>query len=251
MQLLVASGVRVVGVDMVAARCRSAEKAGALLCASPDADGVASIEQQLADASGGLGADRVFLVAGGSSNAPVELAARLARDRATIVDIGKCKLDLPWNAYYEKELEVRFSRSYGPGRYDPHYEIEGYDYPPGYVRWTERRNLQCFLDLIAAGRHRPSAARVGGLPLGLMRRRCTSGSRPGRWTGWASCSSARTRTTRVDRGAGDRRLRMLPRRGRCRDVQGGQAQRSGDGAEGSGWASSAPATMPRRCSSRS
>ncbi|KJS52527.1 oxidoreductase, partial [Streptomyces rubellomurinus subsp. indigoferus] len=89
---------------------------------------------------------------GGGSNQPVELAARLARDRGRVVDIGKCRLDLPWNAYYEKELDVRFSRSYGPGRYDPAYELEGRDYPIGYVRWTERRNLACFLDLMARGR---------------------------------------------------------------------------------------------------
>ncbi|MEV4232337.1 Gfo/Idh/MocA family oxidoreductase, partial [Streptomyces bobili] len=82
---------------------------------------------------------------------PVELAARLCRDRGRVVDIGKCRLDLPWNAYYEKELDVRFSRSYGPGRYDPEYELEGRDYPIGYVRWTERRNLACFLDLLARG----------------------------------------------------------------------------------------------------
>ena len=65
------------------------------------------------------------------------------------MDIGKTRLDLPWNAYYDKELDVRFSRSYGPGRYDDRYELEGIDYPAGYVRWTERRNLECFLDLIA------------------------------------------------------------------------------------------------------
>src|SRR5665647_1439627 len=59
--------------------------------------------------------------------------------------------DLPWNAYYEKELDVRFSRSYGPGRYDDRYELDGVDYPAGYVRWTERRNLGCFLDLVAKG----------------------------------------------------------------------------------------------------
>ena len=150
-QLLVASGVKVVGLDMVAERCRLAEKAGALLCGSPEGEDLEAVENALAKASGGLGADRVFLVASGSSNGPVELAARFARDRATVVDIGKCKLDLPWTAYYEKELDVRFSRSYGPGRYDPQYEIEGVDYPAGYVRWTERRNLGCFVDLIASG----------------------------------------------------------------------------------------------------
>ena len=99
--------------------------------------------------SGGRGADHLFLAAGGSSNGPVEAAARLARDRARVVDIGKTRLDLPWNAYYDKELDVRFSRSYGPGRYDDRYELDGIDYPAGYVRWTERRNLECFLDLIA------------------------------------------------------------------------------------------------------
>jgi predicted dehydrogenase/threonine dehydrogenase-like Zn-dependent dehydrogenase len=164
-QLLVASGARVVGIDVVPDRCRLAEKAGALVSAGPDAEGVASVERALADASGGLGADRVFLVAGGSSNSPVEVAARLARDRATIVDIGKCKLDLPWNAYYEKELDVRFSRSYGPGRYDPHYELDGIDYPAGYVRWTERRNLECFLDLIAGGDIDPAPLLSGVFPL--------------------------------------------------------------------------------------
>ena len=148
-QLLVASGVRVVGIDPDLDRCRLAEKAGALLCAAPNEDGIVAVERSLARASGGLGADRIFLVAGGSSNQPVELAARLARDRAMVVDIGKCKLDLPWNDYYEKELELRFSRSYGPGRYDPTYELDGIDYPAGYVRWTERRNLHCFVNALA------------------------------------------------------------------------------------------------------
>jgi predicted dehydrogenase/threonine dehydrogenase-like Zn-dependent dehydrogenase len=164
-QLLVASGVRVVGLDVVADRCRLAEKAGALLCAAPDPEGVAAVEATLAAASGGLGADRIFLVAGGSSNGPVEVAARLARDRATIVDIGKCHLDLPWNDYYEKELDLRFSRSYGPGRYDPRYEVDGVDYPAGYVRWTERRNLACFLDLIAKGDVDPEPLVSGMFPV--------------------------------------------------------------------------------------
>jgi predicted dehydrogenase/threonine dehydrogenase-like Zn-dependent dehydrogenase len=149
-RLLVAAGVRVVGVDTVEARCRMAEKAGAIACAGPDTDGTAQIEQALLAATGGLGADHIFLAAGGDTNGPVELAARLARDRARVVDIGKTRLDLPWNDYYEKELDVRFSRSYGPGRYDDRYELEGIDYPAGYVRWTERRNLECFIDLIAS-----------------------------------------------------------------------------------------------------
>jgi predicted dehydrogenase/threonine dehydrogenase-like Zn-dependent dehydrogenase len=164
-QLLVASGVKVVGTDTVPQRCQLAEKAGALFCGPPDGDGLGAVEDAVAKASAGLGADHVFLVAGGNSSGPVELAARLARDRARVVDIGKCKLDLPWNAYYEKELDLRFSRSYGPGRYDPQYEIEGTDYPAGYVRWTERRNLACFLDLIGSGEIDPEPLVSGTFPL--------------------------------------------------------------------------------------
>ena len=148
-RLLIASGVRVIGLDMIEERCRLAEQAGAVLCAAPSGDGMDAVQRALDEISGGRGADHIFLAAGGSSNGPVETAARLARDRARVVDIGKTKLDLPWNAYYDKELDVRFSRSYGPGRYDERYELEGIDYPIGYVRWTERRNLECFLDLIA------------------------------------------------------------------------------------------------------
>ncbi len=148
-RLLVASGVRVIGLDIIEQRCRLAEQAGAVLCAAPEDAGMEAARRSVDEISGGRGVDHVFLAAGGSSNAPVEVAARLARDRARVVDIGKTRLDLPWNAYYEKELDVRFSRSYGPGRYDERYELAGIDYPIGYVRWTERRNLECFLDLVA------------------------------------------------------------------------------------------------------
>ncbi len=148
-QLLTAAGVRVVGADPDPTRCELAERLGAAACGDPAS---AAVEAAVAELTDGHGVDQVFLAAGGGSNQPVELAARLARDRGRVVDIGKCRLDLPWNAYYEKELDVRFSRSYGPGRYDPSYELEGRDYPIGYVRWTERRNLACFLDLVARGR---------------------------------------------------------------------------------------------------
>src|SRR6266853_2377964 len=148
-RLLIASGVRVVGLDVIKERCELAEQAGAALCAAPTDEGMAAVQGSLDEITAGRGADHIFLAAGGSSNAPVETAARLARDRARVVDIGKTRLDLPWNAYYDKELDVRFSRSYGPGRYDERYELEGIDYPAGYVRWTEHRNLECFLDLLA------------------------------------------------------------------------------------------------------
>lgn len=148
-QLLTASGVRVVGADPDPVRCELAARLGAAACGDPAS---AAVESAVAELTDGHGVDQVYLAAGGGSNQPVELAARLSRDRGRVVDIGKCRLDLPWNAYYEKELDVRFSRSYGPGRYDPEYELEGRDYPIGYVRWTERRNLACFLDLLARDR---------------------------------------------------------------------------------------------------
>jgi predicted dehydrogenase len=146
-RLLAAAGVQAIGIDPVPDRCRLAEKAGIVAAGSPD--DLDTMLAELAAITNGRGADHVFLSAGGNTNGPVEAAVKLARDRARIVDIGKMKLDLPWNAYYEKELDVRFSRSYGPGRYDTRYELDGIDYPAGYVRWTEKRNLESFLALVA------------------------------------------------------------------------------------------------------
>ena len=162
-RLLMAAGVRVVGLDVIEERCALAEKAGALSCAAPTEEGIAAVQQTLSAITGRRGADHVLLAAGGSSNGPVETAVRLARDRGRVVDIGKTRLDLPWNAYYDKELDVRFSRSYGPGRYDDRYELDGVDYPASYVRWTERRNLECFLDLLAG-----NDIEVGSLVSGIF-----------------------------------------------------------------------------------
>lgn len=151
-QILTAAGVGVVGVDVSEQRCKLAEECGATACGVPGTPSYDAMRARLHAQSGGFGADHIFLAAGGSSNEPVAMAADLARDRARVVDIGKCGLDLPWKDYYEKELDLRFSRSYGPGRYDPTYEEGGVDYPIGYVRWTERRNMACVLDLLAEGK---------------------------------------------------------------------------------------------------
>jgi predicted dehydrogenase/threonine dehydrogenase-like Zn-dependent dehydrogenase len=151
-QILRSAGVRVVGVDVSAERCDLAVKMGATAAAAPGSAEFEPLREALANLTDGAGADHVFLTAGTTERDPVLLAAELARDRATVVDIGKTNLDLPWNSYYDKELEVRLSRSYGPGRYDPSYEERGVDYPIGYVRWTERRNLGAFLGLVAEGR---------------------------------------------------------------------------------------------------
>ena len=148
-QILRAAGMRVIGIDIVDPRCELVLKCGAAAAMKPDDPGLSNVIGRM---TGGHGVDTVFLTAGGSSNGPLELAVNIARDRARIVDIGKTKLDLPWNDCYMKELDMRFSRSYGPGRYDPRYEEQGFDYPIGYVRWTERRNMSSFLDLIAEGR---------------------------------------------------------------------------------------------------
>jgi predicted dehydrogenase/threonine dehydrogenase-like Zn-dependent dehydrogenase len=151
-RLLRSAGAYVVGVDILADRCRLAEAAGAKLCAAPGTQEFAALPRAIAALTGGEGVDCIFITAGGDDNKPVEMAAEWARDRARIIDIGKCKLDLPWNEYYSKELEVRFSRSYGPGRYDPLYEEAGIDYPIGYVRWTEHRNMECVLALLGDSR---------------------------------------------------------------------------------------------------
>ena len=96
--------------------------------------------------------DAVIVTAATSSSDPVELAPRLCRDRGRVVIVGDVGLDIPRAPYYEKEIELRLSRSYGPGRYDRSYEEHGHDYPIGYVRWTEGRNMQAVVELIAAGR---------------------------------------------------------------------------------------------------
>jgi predicted dehydrogenase/threonine dehydrogenase-like Zn-dependent dehydrogenase len=152
LQILRAAGVGVVGIDVDETRCELAMRLGAAATGAPDSQAFHALTNRVAEMTRGAGCDHVFLAAGSDSNQPVELAARLARDRGRIVDIGKSRLDLPWKDYYEKELDVRFSRSYGPGRYDATYEEQGVDYPIGYVRWTERRNMECFVDLLHTGR---------------------------------------------------------------------------------------------------
>ena len=148
-QILKAAGIRVIGTDLSAARRELAVQLGCDVALAPDDPALAAT---VARFTGGAGADGVYIAASSPSNDPVELAAALARDRAPVVEVGKTGLELPYKDYYEKELEFHFSRSYGPGRYDPNYEERGIDYPIGYVRWTERRNMAAFLDLVGQGK---------------------------------------------------------------------------------------------------
>jgi predicted dehydrogenase/threonine dehydrogenase-like Zn-dependent dehydrogenase len=99
----------------------------------------------------GVGVDGVLIAAATDSNDPIELAGDLCREGGTVSIVGDIGMDIPREAYYEKELNVRLSRSYGPGRYDRTYEEQGLDYPIGHVRWTERRNMREFLRLVADG----------------------------------------------------------------------------------------------------
>jgi predicted dehydrogenase/threonine dehydrogenase-like Zn-dependent dehydrogenase len=151
-QFAKAAGAIVIGTDPAGERCALAEKLGADATA-PSPEAVAMLLPQFSSA----GADAVLITAATSSNEPVELAAELARDRARVVAVGAVGTTLPRKPYYEKELDFRISRSYGPGRYDASYEDEGRDYPIGFVRWTEGRNLHAFLALVAAGKVTPQA----------------------------------------------------------------------------------------------
>jgi polar amino acid transport system substrate-binding protein len=147
-QMLKAAGCRVVGIDIDEQACQLALESGAEAVTSDRNEARALCEK----ISNGFGADSIIITASANSSEPVELAAQVARDRARVVVVGLVGMDVPRQIYYEKELDIRLSRSYGPGRYDPEYEEKGHDYPIGYVRWTENRNMQAFLRLVAEGK---------------------------------------------------------------------------------------------------
>jgi predicted dehydrogenase len=147
-QMLAANGCQVIGMDPNPDRCRLAETLGCEASATTNPAFAELAEYH----TGGRGVDAVLITAGTPSNAPIELAAEICRDRGRVVAVGLVGLDIPRKPFYEKELDLHLSRSYGPGRYDPAYEEGGHDYPIGYVRWTEQRNMEAFLDLLARER---------------------------------------------------------------------------------------------------
>jgi len=161
-QVLAASGCRVIGLDTTPARVEMAKANGAELAL---ASGAGDVEGQVQQLTRGRGADAVLIAAATASNAPVELAARVARDRARVVMIGVTGMEIPRTPYYRKELTFIVSRSYGPGRYDRQYEEHGRDYPAGHVRWTQQRNMEAFLDLAASGAIRPERCTTHRIPL--------------------------------------------------------------------------------------
>lgn len=143
--LLRAAGCRVIGTDLDANKCELALRMGADV-ARPGI-GAGDVEAM----TGGLGADAVIITASTKSNAPIEIAAGAVRQKGRVVLVGVVGLELDRRPFYFKEAEFVVSCSYGPGRYDPRYEEGGHDYPAAYVRWTEQRNMQSVLALMATG----------------------------------------------------------------------------------------------------
>jgi polar amino acid transport system substrate-binding protein len=149
-QILKAAGCRVLGSDLDPQRCELARQLGVDQAVSSD------LTDAAADFTQGHGADAVVITAASSSNEPIEQAAGVARTKGRVVVVGMVGMNIPRDPFYKKELDLRLSMSYGPGRYDPSYEEAGHDYPFAYVRWTEQRNMSSFLELVAAGTVTPA-----------------------------------------------------------------------------------------------
>jgi len=158
--IALAAGCQVLGIDLNAGRVALAKKRGIGAVARN------RVEDKAEAFTDGQGFDAVLICADTESNDPVELAGEIARDRARVIAIGAVGLEVPRRTYYAKELSLIVSRSYGPGRYDPGYEEAGIDYPIGYVRWTEGRNLQAFVDLLGDGEVDVSALISHRFPIG-------------------------------------------------------------------------------------
>jgi len=141
-----AAGCRVIGIDIDPSREALAEGYLDAFILSDNDTAPCSVQSLT-----GKGVDAVIITAAAHSNQPVELAAEIARDRAIVSMVGVTEMNLPRRPFYQKELTFRLSRSYGPGRYDANYEEKGFDYPIGYVKWTERRNMEEFIRLLGTG----------------------------------------------------------------------------------------------------
>ena len=144
-QLLKANGCRVFGLDLDPARVALAVELGADHAEVSTDDAANSIHTW----TRGRGADAVLITAATDSNQPVELAATISRLKGRVIVVGMTGLDIPRQPFFSRELKLIISMSYGPGRYDPDYEEKGHDYPLPYVRWTEKRNIESFLELVA------------------------------------------------------------------------------------------------------
>lgn len=165
LQLLKASGCRVFGVDIDPQKVAQALRFGADAAVVRSDDVVAAVMQH----THGIGVDAVVVTAAANTNDPLVLAGDICRERGRVSMVGAVNMEIPRAPFYLKELDLRMARSYGPGRYDPAYEEKGHDYPIGYVRWTERRNMQEFLRLVAAGHVTPAALTTHRFPIAAAR----------------------------------------------------------------------------------
>lgn len=147
-QLLKANGCHVMGIDVDPDRITLARELGAEAGCVADEDAAGVVNSW----TGGRGADGVVITAASESNQPIELAGEISRVKGRVIVVGSTGLQVPRQTFYNRELSLKISMSYGPGRYDPDYEQRGHDYPFGYVRWTEQRNIEAFLQLISDGR---------------------------------------------------------------------------------------------------
>ncbi len=161
-QILKAAGCQVYGIDMDAKKVSLATSLGADQSWTRDTPG---LEENLRLATGGRGPDVVYVAASTESADPMDFAGRVVRDRGRVVVVGMVKVEADWRSYYQKELSVVMSRSYGPGRYDRNFESKGLDYPVGYVPWTQRRNLAEFLRLIAIRAVQPGRLEPAVFPI--------------------------------------------------------------------------------------
>ncbi|MFZ4589889.1 MAG: bi-domain-containing oxidoreductase [Ignavibacteria bacterium] len=143
-QILKASGCKVMGIDVSEGNFELAKELGCDVCVASGEDSLKVVESF----SNGYGTDAVIITAGTKSNEPVEFAMKYARKRGKVVVVGAVGMSIPRAGFYEKEVEFKISCSYGPGRYDVEYEDLGIDYPYGFVRWTEKRNMEAVLSLI-------------------------------------------------------------------------------------------------------
>ena len=148
-QLLAAQGCRVLGIDIDPVKCELARKFGAEVVDLSKGEDAVAVALAF---SRGRGVDGVLITASTKSNEPVHQAALMCRKRGRIVLVGVVGLELSRADFYEKEISFQVSCSYGPGRYDSAYEEKGHDYPVGYVRWTEQRNFEAVLDMMAEGK---------------------------------------------------------------------------------------------------
>ncbi len=147
-QLLKSNGCQVVGIDLDRRRAEIAKSLGADFVLVPHDD----ITEKIKHFSQGHGVDATIITAASKSDQLVQQAMEITRKKGRVVIVGDVGLGLQRNPFYEKEIDLLISCSYGPGRYDPNYELNGVDYPYAYVRWTEKRNMQAYLALVGEGK---------------------------------------------------------------------------------------------------